>query len=105
MPQATTTIRQSMRGWYQFLGIGLLLIGILASSWRIHTWTGYYARMAVLAFLLITVVGVFAFGFVCPRCHRSLLLQSLAIFDGRPCKCPRCGVSIDDRNDDPSNVK
>jgi hypothetical protein len=100
-----TTIRNSMRGWYHFLGIGILLVGILASSWRIHTWTGYYFRMAVLAFLLITVVGVFAFGFVCPRCRKSLFFKSIAIFDGRPCKCPRCGTSMDDRNDDSANMK
>jgi hypothetical protein len=100
-----TTIRQSMRGWYQFLAIGVLLVGVLASSWRIHTWTGYYIRTAVLTFLLIAVVGVFAFGFVCPRCRKSLFLKSTAIFDGRPCKCPRCDVSMDDRNDDPANLK
>jgi hypothetical protein len=104
-PSAVTTIRQSMRGWHRFLGIGILIVGILASSWRIHTWFGYYLRMSVLAFLIITVVGVFAFGFVCPRCRRSLLFNSFAIFDGRPSKCPRCGVSMDDRIVDPAIKK
>jgi hypothetical protein len=94
-----------MRGWFQFLGIGLLIVGILARSWHIHTWPAYYFRMAVLVFLAISVLGVFAFGFVCPRCRSSLLVNSPAIFDGRPTKCGRCGVSVDDRNDDPANMK
>jgi hypothetical protein len=105
MPSTVRTIRQAMRGWFQFLGVGLLLVGILARSWRIHTWPAYYFRMAVLVFLGITVLGVFGFGFVCPRCRRSLIVDSPAIFDGRPAKCRRCGVSMDDRNDDPANMK
>jgi hypothetical protein len=105
MPQTVTTIRHSMRGWFQFLGIGILAVGVLASSWRIHTWLGYYVRMAVLAFLIVAVVGVFAFGFVCPRCRKSLFLKSLPILDGHPSNCPKCGVSLDDRNDDPANMK
>ena len=99
------TIRQAMRGWFQFLVIGIVIVGILASSWRIHTWVAYYFRMAALSFLVITVVGVFAFGFVCPRCRKSLLGNAPAIFGGRPSKCPKCGVSVDERNDDPANLK
>jgi hypothetical protein len=90
------TIRQSLRRWYRFLWIGLMLVGALAGSWRASTWFDYYCRMAVLGFLLIGVIGVFGFGFVCPRCRTNLVIKSVTIFNGSPCACPTCGVSIDE---------
>jgi hypothetical protein len=90
------TIRQALRRWFSFLWVGLMVVGILAGSWRPHTWHIYYLRMAVLAFLAISVIGVFAFGFVCPRCRRSLLMNSSTIFGARPSACPKCGVSLDE---------
>jgi hypothetical protein len=72
-----------------------MAVGILAEGWRPHTWFIYYSRIAVLSFLAIGVIGVFAFGFVCPRCRRSLMLYTTTIFGGRPCACPKCGVSFD----------
>jgi hypothetical protein len=90
------TIRQALRRWFSFLWLGLMVVGILAGTWRPHTWLIYYLRMAVLTFLVISVIGVFAFGFVCPRCRSSLLMKSSTIFGGRPCACPKCGVSLDE---------
>jgi len=91
-----TTIRQSLRGWYLFLWAGLMAVGILAGSWRPHTLLIYYLRMAILTFLAISVIGVFAFGYVCPRCRANLVFKSLSIMNGRPCVCPKCGVSVDE---------
>jgi predicted RNA-binding Zn-ribbon protein involved in translation (DUF1610 family) len=90
------TIRQMLRRWFRFLWLGLMAVGILAGSWRPHTWLNYYLRMAVLTFLAISVIGVFAFGFVCPRCRSSLVMKSSTIFGGHPCVCPKCGVSLDE---------
>jgi hypothetical protein len=89
-------IRHSLRRWFGFLSMGLLAVGILAGSWRAGTWLTYYTRMAVRTFLVVSVMGVFGFGFVCPRCGKSLVLRAAAIFDGRPCVCSRCGVSVDE---------
>jgi hypothetical protein len=99
------TIRQALRGWYRFLGVGLMAVGILAGSWRPITWTSYYLRMAVLVFLLLAVIGVFAFGFVCPRCRTSLVLKMAAIFSGGKVACPKCGVAMDEPIDSPANAK
>ncbi len=90
------TIRQLLRQWFRFLWMGLLAVGILAASWRAGTWLTYYGRMAVLTFLAISVIGVFGFGFVCPRCGKSLVLKAATIFEGRQCSCPKCGVSVDE---------
>jgi hypothetical protein len=94
-----------MRGWFRFLWMGLMVVGILAGSWRASTWLNYYFRMATLTFLIISVIGIFAFGFVCPRCRKSLVTKSAMIFGGRPCVCPKCGVSMDEPRDSPNNVK
>lgn len=99
------TIRQELREWYRFLWIGLMVVGVAAGSWRASTWLTYHFRMGVLTFLLISVIGVFAFGFVCPRCRTSLVMKSAQIFSGRPCACPRCGVSMDEPRDNPSSQK
>jgi hypothetical protein len=90
------TIRQSLRGWYRFLWLSLIGVGILAGSWRAATWTNYYIRMATLGFLLLGIIGVFSFGFVCPRCRNSLVIKSVTIFNGGPCSCPKCGVGLDE---------
>ena len=97
------TIRQALRGWYRFLGVGLIGIGILAGSWRPITWFSYYLRMTLLAFLLLGVIGVFAFGFVCPRCRTSLVLKAAAIFSGGKITCPKCSVGIDEPMVGPAN--
>jgi hypothetical protein len=90
------TIRHALHQWFRFLWVGLMVDGILAGSWRPHTWLAYYVRMTLLSLLAFSVIGVFAFGFVCPRCRRSLLLNSSTILGGRPCACPKCGVSLDE---------
>jgi hypothetical protein len=87
------TIGHALRWWFRFLWLGLMAVGILAGSWRSHT---YYLRMAILTFLAISVLGLFAFGFACPRCRSSLVMKSAAIFGGRPCVCSKCGVSLDE---------
>jgi hypothetical protein len=56
------TIRHELRRWYRFLWIGLMAVGILAGSWRPTTWFNYYLRMAVLGFLLISVIAYSALG-------------------------------------------
>jgi|ERR1700733_809620 hypothetical protein len=99
------TIRDELRGWYRFLWISLIAVGILAGSWRPTTWVNYYLRMAVLGFLLISVIGIFGYGFVCPRCRGSLVLKAPTIFSRRPCACPKCGVSIDKPLDATANPK
>jgi hypothetical protein len=76
--------------------MGLMVVGILAGSWRASTWFEYYFRMAILGFLLIGVMAVFGFGFICPRCRTNLVTKSVPIFNGRPYTCPKCGVSIDE---------
>jgi hypothetical protein len=98
------TIRQTLRGWYVFLWIGLMAVGVLAASWRATTWSNYYFRMAILAFLFISVIGVFGFGFVCPRCRASLAMKAPTILSGRPCGCPKCGVSLDEPAKSPGDV-
>ena len=52
--------------------------------------------VAVLSFILIAVIGIVAFGFVCPRCRGSLALKAAAILNGSPCLCPKCGVRVDE---------
>jgi hypothetical protein len=89
------TIRQALRGWYRFLAAGLIAVGVLASGWR-PTWNTQTLRVAVLSFLLVSVLGVFAFGFRCPRCRASLILKAAAISRGGRFACPKCGVSIDE---------
>ena len=96
------TVRRTLHWWVRFLWLGLMAVGILAEAWRPHTWFNYYARIAILSFLAIGVIGVFAFGFVCPRCRRSLVMYTTPVFGGRPCACPKCGLSfnISYRSDD-----
>jgi hypothetical protein len=89
------TIRQALRGWYRFLGVGLIAVGILANGWR-ATWYNHILRVVVLSFLLVSVLGVFAFGFRCPRCRASLVAKAATIFRGRSFACPNCGVSMDE---------
>lgn len=90
------TIRHALHKWFRFLWMGLMVIGILAGCWQPHSWLTYYFRMTILTVLASSVIGVFGFGFVCPRCRRSLLMESSKIFGGRPCVCPKCGVSLDE---------
>jgi hypothetical protein len=99
------TIRHELGGWYRFLLFGLMALGILAGSWRASTWSNYYFRMAILGFLLISVIGVFGFGFVCPRCRSSLAIRAPTILSGRPCNCPKCGVSMDEPAKSSDNLK
>jgi hypothetical protein len=95
------TIRQALRGWFRFLGVGLMAVGILAGCWRPTTWFNYYLRIAVLVFLFLGVVGIFGFGFVCPRCRASLVLKAADIFSGGKFACPKCGVQMDEPTNRP----
>jgi hypothetical protein len=99
------TIRHELRGWCRFLWIGSIAVGILAGSWRPTTWFNYYLRVFVLGFLFISVIGLFGYGFVCPRCRGSLAMKTATIFSGRRCACPKCGVSIEEPLDAPANPK
>jgi hypothetical protein len=40
--------------------------------WQPHSWLTYYVRMTILTLLASSVIGVFGFGFVCPKCGVSL---------------------------------
>jgi hypothetical protein len=90
------TIRNALRWWFRFLFLGLMTVGVLAESWRVHSWFAYYLRITVLVLLGISVMGAFVLGFICPRCRRSLLMSSGAIFSGRLAACPKCGVGLDE---------
>jgi hypothetical protein len=73
-----------------------MVVAILAASWPAASWFVYWFRIGVLTALLISVIGAFVLGFRCPRCHRNLLAMASVISSGRPCVCPKCGVSMDE---------
>jgi predicted Zn finger-like uncharacterized protein len=90
------TIRQALRGWYRFLWMGLLGIGVLARSWQ-PTWVNHVFRLVVLTFLVVSVVGVVGFGFRCPRCRASFAKNASDILMvRREFSCPKCRISIDE---------
>jgi len=97
------TIRQALRSWYTFLGVGLMAIGVLAGGWQ-ATWYNHILRAAVLSFLLVSVFGVFAFGFRCPRCRAKLVHKAAAILKGGPFACPKCQVSVDEPTKSSANA-
>jgi hypothetical protein len=101
---AAMTIRKTLLAWYRFLWLGILAVGVLAGSWQ-ATWDNHLFREAVLGFLLASVLGVFAFGFRCPRCRGSLATRAGKILSGRPCECPKCGVSVDEPRDTAAGAK
>ena len=89
------TTRDTLRWWFRFLWLGLITVGVLAESWRPHSWFAYYLRISVLTILGVSVIGAFALGFNCPRCRRTLLMNAGTISSGRPFACPKCGASLD----------
>jgi hypothetical protein len=93
------TIRRTLRGWYKFLWVALLMVGALARSWQ-DTGYNHAFRIGVIAFLLASVLMLFGFGFRCPRCGRTLVhkAQSILMQSGAA-NCPNCGVSLDDLRD------
>jgi hypothetical protein len=102
--QMTLSTRKTLVGWFRFLWVGILSVGVLAGSWQ-ATWDNHLFREAVLGFLLLSVIGVFGFGFRCPRCRGSLATRAPSILSGRPCVCPKCGVSVDEPRDSAADVK
>jgi hypothetical protein len=99
------TIRHALQLWFRFLWMGVLAVGVLAASWQ-ATWDNHWIRAALLGFCLVCVIGVFAFGFRCPRCRTSLIHKaSVILTKGGPLACPRCGVSMDDPREGPVNAK
>jgi predicted RNA-binding Zn-ribbon protein involved in translation (DUF1610 family) len=86
----------ALRWWFRFLWLGLMTIGVLAEIWRPHSLLSYYLRMSVLTLLGVSMIGAFAFGFVCPRCRSNLLRNGGAILSGHSFACPKCRVSLDD---------
>jgi hypothetical protein len=97
------TIRHTLLGWYRFLCVGLMTVGVFGASWR-ATWYNHFFRAAVLSFLLVSIFGVFAFGFRCPRCRTSLAIKAATILSGRACGCPGCGVSVDEPRNTPGGA-
>jgi hypothetical protein len=49
-----------------------MAVGVVAAGWQ-ATWYNHTFRVVVLSFLLVSVFGVFAFGFRRPRCRTSLV--------------------------------
>ena len=99
------TIRHALRLWYRFLWMGVLAVGVLAASWQ-ATWDNHWFRAALLGFGLLCVVGVFAFGFRCPRCRTSLVPKAPAILtEVGALACPKCGVSLDEPRRSSANAK
>lgn len=82
-----------------------MVVGIVAGSWNAGTWLTYYLRMVVLGFALVSVLGVFAYSFICPRCRWTLVTKATTIMSVRPCACPKCGVSLDEPAKNPANQK
>jgi hypothetical protein len=98
------TIRQAFLLWYRFLWVALLAVGVLAGSWR-ATWDNHVFRAGVLSCLVLSVVGLFAFGMRCPRCQVHLVHKAPDILGRRgQFKCPKCGVSMEDARQDPNNA-
>jgi hypothetical protein len=98
------SIRRALLGWYRFLWVGLLAVGVLSGSWH-ATWYNHIFRAAVLGFVLVSVLGVFGFGFRCPRCRSSLVTKAPTILSGRSFECPKCAVSVDEPRDGPAIPK
>jgi protein-S-isoprenylcysteine O-methyltransferase Ste14 len=90
------TLRQTLTAWFRFLWLGLLAIGVFASSWRDNGYN-HFLRIGVLTFLIVTVFGLFAFGFRCPRCRISLAPKASHVLRTGPYACPRCGASMDEK--------
>jgi predicted RNA-binding Zn-ribbon protein involved in translation (DUF1610 family) len=90
------TIRRTLQGWFTYLRITTLLVGILAYSWHDNGYNHGF-RAVVLSSLLFCVVGLFAYAFRCPRCGKSLLLgASNILMTSAQCVCPKCGVNLDE---------
>ena len=99
------TIRRALRLWFRFLWIGTLAVGVLASSWQ-PTWENHWIRAAALGFCLVCVVGIFTFGFRCPRCRSTLIHKATAILTkGSAFACPKCGVSMDEPREGPARAQ
>jgi predicted RNA-binding Zn-ribbon protein involved in translation (DUF1610 family) len=91
------TIRQTLRGWYRYLWISLLLVGAFGMSWRDNGYNHAF-RIGVLVLLCAAAMTLFAFGFRCPRCRTSLIPHAAHIvMNGAPFRCPKCGVSVDEK--------
>ena len=92
------TIRQTLRGWYRYLWVSLLLAGAFGMSWRDNGYNHAF-RIGVLVLLCAAAMTLFAFGFRCPRCGTSLIPHAVRIVStGAPVACPKCGVSVDEKS-------
>lgn len=90
------TIRHTLQGWYRFLCASLLIVGALAMAWRDNGYNHGF-RIIVIVLLLVSVLALFACGFQCPRCRKSLVHKAPAILmQGGAAVCPNCGVSLDE---------
>ena len=99
-----STIRRQLRRWFAFFQVALVLVGILAYSWHDNGYNHTF-RIVALSLLMATVLGLFASGFRCPRCRKSLVPQASKILaDGGRFACPKCGGSIDESMVPPSQL-
>jgi predicted RNA-binding Zn-ribbon protein involved in translation (DUF1610 family) len=91
------TIRQTLRAWYRYLWVSLLLVGAFGISWQDNGYN-HALRIGILVLLCAAVVTLFAFGFRCPRCRTSLISNAAHIVTSNaPFACPKCGVSMDEK--------
>jgi len=99
------TIRRALRGWFTYLRVGLVLVGVLAFGWHDNGYNHTF-RVSVLAVLITSVCTLFAFGFRCPRCRSSLVHKAPTILmKGCQFACPNCGVSVDEPRDSTTHTK
>ena len=99
------TIRRTLQGWYRFLWVALLMVGALGRGWQ-DTGYNHAFRIGVISVLLASTLLLFASGFRCPRCRRTLVHKAPAILmQGGSCFCPNCGVSMDAPRESPDNLR
>ena len=69
------------------------MVGALGRAWQ-DTGYNHAFRIGVISVLLASALLLFAFGFRCPRCRRTLVHKAPAILmQGGTSFCPNCGVS------------
>jgi hypothetical protein len=85
--------------------VALLMVGALGRAWQ-DTGYNHAFRIGVISFLLASTLLLFAFGFRCPRCRRTLVHKAPGILmQGETSFCPNCGVSMDALRESPDNLR
>ena len=94
-PAQPVTIRRTLSHWFGFLRVAVLVVGIFGAAWHEDGYN-HVLRVAVLSFAFFSVLALFALGFRCPRCRRTLVFDANKILlGGKKFSCPLCGLDID----------